>query len=258
MKRYNAEEEKRRNVIGSRLSQARKQHGLTLSSLSKLLPQYGIPVGRTAINKWEMGERIPNAYQLLAICQALEIDEETFSYLTGCSNREDLNAEGLGKLNAYREDLIATGRYRPEEEPAEVVYLEMPVSALAASAGTGVFLDEGSFEMTRVPASEVPEGAAFGVRVSGNSMEPVYHDGQIVWVKPCDTLRVGEVGIFVYDGEGYIKVYGTQMPADVDREAYTRSDGTVIPQPVLISYNPAYAPRVVSPDMGFRIAGRVL
>ncbi len=85
----------------------------------------------------------------------------------------------------------------------------MPVSALAASAGTGSFLDEGSYELTRVRADEVPEGAAFGVRVSGDSMEPVYHDGQIVWVLPCDRLRAGEVGIMVYDGEGYIKVYGT-------------------------------------------------
>ncbi len=89
-------------------------------------------------------------------------------------------------------------------------------------------------------------------------MEPVYHDGQIVWVQPCDHLRVGEVGIFTYDGEGYIKVYGTQMPEAEQREAYTRSDGTLSPQPVLISYNAKYPPRVVLADMGFQIVGRVL
>ena len=85
-----------------------------------------------------------------------------------------------------------------------------------------------------------------------------YHDGQIVWVQPCDHLRVGEVGIFTYDGEGYIKVYGTQMPEAEQREAYTRSDGTLSPQPVLISYNAKYPPRVVLADMGFQIVGRVL
>ena len=51
------------------------------------------------------------------------------------------------------------------------------MSNLSVSAGTGAFLDEGSFEMVSFPASTVPDGADFGVRVSGDSMEPVYHDG---------------------------------------------------------------------------------
>lgn len=64
----------------------------------------------------------------------------------------------------------------------------MPVSNLAVSAGTGEFLEEGNFEMVSFPEKSVPKGADFGVRVSGDSMEPVYHDGQIVWVEECETL----------------------------------------------------------------------
>ncbi|MBO6266720.1 MAG: hypothetical protein J6M06_00660 [Synergistaceae bacterium] len=79
-----------------------------------------------------------------------------------------------------------------------------------------------------------------------------------MWVQPCNYLRAGEVGIFTYDGEGYIKVYGTQMPDKEHREAYTRSDGTLAAQPVLISYNASYPPRVISPDRSFQIVGRVL
>ena len=203
------------------------------------------------------GLTIPSAYQLLAICQALDIEDE-LPFFMSTSKREILNAEGQQKLSEYRDLLIASGKYLHAQEREEIAYIEMPVSRLAASAGTGSFLDEGSFEMERVPASEVPEGAVFGVCVSGDSMEPVYHDGQMVWVLPCKSLRPGEVGIFTYDGEGYIKVYGTQMPEEGDREAYTRSDGTVTPQPALISYNAKYPPRAVSADMGFQIVGRVL
>ena len=89
----------------------------------------------------------------------------------------------------------------------------MPVSNLAVSAGTGAFLEEDSFEHISVPANTVPKGAEFGIRVSGDSMEPVYHDGQIVWVERCETLSIGQVGVFVYDGEGYLKSYGEREPA---------------------------------------------
>ena len=89
-------------------------------------------------------------------------------------------------------------------------------------------------------------------------MEPVYHDGQIVWAQPCGSLNVGEVGIFIYDGDGYIKVYDEQEPDEAVIEAFTTSDGTVNMQPVMVSYNEEYPPRVVSPECSFRIAGRVL
>ncbi len=44
----------------------------------------------------------------------------------------------------------------------------------------GTFLDEENFETISLPfKSAVPDRADFGVRVCGDSMEPVYHDGQI-------------------------------------------------------------------------------
>lgn len=257
MGRYNAEQEKSENVVGRRIAEARNAKKLSLSAFCELLSQYGVEVGRSAIHKWEMGVTVPSAYQLLAVCQALDIEDE-LPFFMNCYKRESLNMEGQEKLRDYRDLLILSGCYRRHTAHHASSFVEMPVSRLAASAGTGSFLDEGSFEMERVPASDVPEGARFGVRVAGDSMEPVYHDGQIVWVLPCNSLSPGEVGIFVYDGEGYIKVFGTQVPEESDREAYTRSDGTIAPQPVLVSYNAKYPPRAVSADLGFQIIGRVL
>lgn len=42
------------------------------------------------------------------------------------------------------------------------------------------FRDENCFEMVRFPVSTVPDDADFGVSVSGDSMERVYYDGQIM------------------------------------------------------------------------------
>lgn len=254
---YNADAEKRNNVIGERIAQALNDNGFSKKAFCEVLKAYGVDVSHSALGKWTNGQTVPNAYQLMAICHALDI-AEGLSYFSG-EHTPLLNKAGLEKVRAYRDDLIATGKYKPQPKATNKIrYIDMPVSNLSVSAGTGAFLDEGNFEMVSFPENAVPNGADFGVRVSGNSMEPVYHDGQIVWVQQCDTISVGQVGIFVYDGEGYLKRYGEQYPDDSVIEAFTDSYGAVHMQPVMISYNSDYPDRVIRPENGFQIVGRVL
>ena len=150
MERYNAESERKANVVGKRIAEARSAKKLSLSAFAELLTEYGVAVGRSAVYKWETGVTIPSAYQLLAVCQALDIEDE-LPYFMSCCKRAGLNMEGQEKLREYRELLASSECFRRVEEIADVPYIEMPVSRLAASAGTGSFLDEGSFEMERVP-----------------------------------------------------------------------------------------------------------
>ena len=253
---YNAAKEKEQNTIGARIAEARKRRGMTLADLSSSLEALGIKASRAAASKWETGETVPNAYQLVAVFNALGI-EDRISYFME-SYAPVLNEAGIRKVEEYRADLIASGKYRPVPKVTSIRYIEMPVSNLAVSAGTGAFLDEGNFEMISFPEDKVPDGADFGIRVSGDSMEPVYHDGQIVWVQECDQVSVGQVGVFVYDGEGFLKLYAEQEPEAAVLEEYTDSYGSTYMQPVLESYNPKYAPRVVRPGARFQVVGRVL
>lgn len=254
---YNAAEEKENNVIGARISEARKKRGMTLADISATLEGLGVKVSRSAASKWETGETVPSAYQLVALFNALGFEDRISFFMD--SYAPALNDDGLRKVEEYKADLIASGKYRPAPKISRVIrYIDMPVSNLTVSAGTGAFLDEGNFEMVSFPEDKVPEGADFGIRVSGDSMEPVYHDGQIVWVQECEQVGIGQVGVFIYDNEGYLKVYNEQEPdADVAEE-FTDSYGTVHPQPVMESYNPKYDPRVVRPSAVFQIVGRVL
>lgn len=248
---FSIAEAKDRNLIGDMLNEARKEAGLSREKLSAALKAYGLEISPYGIIKWERGARTPNAYQLMALCKALRIHNPLDMYV------EELDSAGLKKLAEYRNDLIATGKYVPARTtPCEIEYVDMPVSYLTASAGTGAFLDEGNYEIVSVPRHSVPAGAVLGIRVSGDSMEPIYNDGQLVWIARSESLRPGEVGIFAYDGDGYIKVYGEQEPEDA--EAFTDSWGVVHKQPVLISYNKKYPPRPVSPEASFQIVGRVL
>ena len=257
MKAYHADREREQNTVGRCIAAARRERGLSLRRLSELLESYGVGVTAAAISKWEVGGAVPNAYQLLALCHALEI-EDGLRRFSDAAPEGELNALGLRKLRDYRSDLVASGRYRPRANLTEIRMIEMPVSRIPVSAGTGAFLEADSFERIPFPAGTIPAGAEFGLRVSGDSMEPVYQDGQIVWVQRCSRLQLGEVGVFLYDGDGYLKVYGEQLPPESERDQYVDSSGVLHMQPVLISYNDRYPPRPVRPETAFAIAGRVL
>lgn len=77
--------------------------------------------------------------------------------------------------------------------------------------GTGQFLDSDRFSEIEV-GDEVAASADFGVRVAGDSMEPLYLNGQIIWIHKQDTLEEGEIGIFFLDGEAYVKNTIRQIP----------------------------------------------
>lgn len=255
---YDAEAERALCVVAQRIVAARKQKGISMRELQRQLKLRGVEVGYASIVRWEAGETVPNIYQLLAICNALDIPDSYSYFMSGAA---ELNEEGLRKLSEYRKDLIASGRYQPvpvSKPNGPISYVEMPVSTLGASAGTGEYLDAENIVMMRFPESGVPVGADFAVRVVGDSMEPIYQDNQLVWVHICNTLKPGDVGIFVLDGEGYIKAYDEREPDAEEAEDYLDSNGVLHKQIVLQSYNPKYAPKLVRQTSGFKICGRVL
>lgn len=79
---------------------------------------------------------------------------------------------------------------------------------LPVSAGPGVYLDDSMSEEISIPCNEKTMYTDFALRISGNSMEPKYHDGDVLLVENTDNVEIGELGIFVLDGNGYFKKYG--------------------------------------------------
>lgn len=230
--------------FGEKLAELRRRAGLSQAELAARLGAYGIEVTNRAVSKWENGLTQPSAEQFLALCRALNVENISAEFLGKRSGLlRELNDLGVRKVREYADLLRASGLYAAggsapalSENPARV----LPLYTLAVSAGTGQFLDSDDFESVIVGA-DVPDTADYGVRVAGNSMEPRYQDGQTVWVQYRRTLRSGEIGVFLYDDNAYLK----QLIVD---------DGGVR----LHSLNPAYGDIVVGSAGELRVLGRAV
>ncbi len=249
---YDAQREAQENTLGRRLREARQEKGLSLKATAEELSYYHIHLQASAVSKWEQGTTIPNAYQLFALCRLFGI-EDGIRYFSGPLHREEtaLNEQGLKKVEEYREDLAASGRYSrraPAEEAEEEI--ERPVFSFPVSAGTGNSLDGDDYRIERFRAGTVPRKADFALTVSGDSMMPNYTDGQMVWVQETPELFPGEIGIFLLNGSAYMKMY--------TEEEEEEDGGRVRTRAVLVSLNRAYRPIPVGEYDELRILGRVL
>lgn len=121
----------------------------------------------------------------------------------------------------------------PDESP-DIIYFNLPKYHQRMSAGTGQPAGDEWGEnllLTKQP----PRGASYVATISGQSMEPTYHDGDQLFIQATVDIQVGQVGVFLMEGQQWVKELG---------------DG------VLLSHNPAYPPRPLTEDV--RCQGVVL
>lgn len=195
------------NFLGMKLCKYRKKGNVSQRQLAEELNKRGIKVTNQAVSKWESGASLPNALQFLAICDILEITDISGIFLGRSSNYiSGLNDEGRERVFEYATLLRNSGNYNDEDYlgPYGTNIRTLPVYNLDAVAGMGKLLDTTEYEQIAV-GSEVPMSANFGIRFSGDSMEPDYHGGEIVWITQCKKLEHGEVGVFKYAGNCYFK-----------------------------------------------------
>ena len=188
--------------IGKTIAKLRRSLSLSQRDLASILAMHGVEVTNQAVSKWEKGVSQPSAGQFLLLCRILGGDDISGECM-GRGLSAGLNRAGREKLAEYAELLRLSGLYSETAQSAPKVR-RLPLYDLAVSAGTGQFLTDSSHVDVEA-GKNVPDGAGFGVRVAGDSMEPRFHDGQTVWVQPCETLSSGEIGVFVYDGSAYLK-----------------------------------------------------
>lgn len=137
-------------------------------------------------------------------------------------------------LEPYDDGTIPSRPVRPMTSPLharvkrreEDGFNELTVYEEPTAAGFGNYLSASPAEHTeQYPAGIIPRGTNYGVPISGDSMEPKFHNGSTAFVQSVPVIDDGEIGLFSLNGNSYIK----QLVVD-------RANGSVR----LHSLNPAY------------------
>jgi repressor LexA len=211
-------------TLGDRIRELRKNKGLTQTQLGKM-----IGVQCAAIKKYEYNEVNLPVSKLEKIADIFDVSTD---YLLGKSDWRN-EKERQAKFSEWDAKYNPGGNLAKETASFEKT---LKLFVMPASAGTGEWLGEGSeYEYTYF--DDTPSNADFAIRVRGDSMEPMYSDNDIVFVKANSMVEPGQIGIFCINGEGYLK----QLQGNR-----------------LISLNPKYAPVQINDSDSFFCAGRVI
>lgn len=221
-------------TLSEKLKKARSQAGLSQKELAEKLD-----MNLRTYGSYERGERDLSTAILLKICKALNISSD---YLLGreppknefatipnefnLSNSEQSHIKKYRALDEYGKqavDSILNVEYErctyveePEDENED--FISLPYSLLKASAGVGDWLDEEQFDKIKVKDTPEARKADMVIEVDGHSMEPDYCDGDKVLVRLQPDIYIGEVGIFIWNGNGYIKELGEKELISVNPE----------------------------------------
>lgn len=132
-------------------------------------------------------------------------------------------------------EVIGHEQTRMEEEaslvkmslPEKIVRFRVPEYSHPMSAGTGVEAElefPNDLELVKAP----PRGTSYVAHVTGNSMEPDFHDGDMVFVHAVEEIPVGRIGVFLMNGQQWVKElgHGVLISHNRDYDPITITDGT--------------------------------
>ena len=233
-------------IIGENIKQYRLQNGWTQQELGSK-----IGMSKNAIGNYEKGFRSPKKDTMFDLANVFNISiddlfplvqKDPFPNTSSIKTiYDELKPPRQAKVLTYAERQLKEQR-NEQSQPTEVSetiqlysydYYDHPVSA-----GTGQYLNDVRVERIELP---VDVDADFVIPIKGDSMEPDYHDGDLVFIQTSVDLNDGVIGVFNYNGDAYIK----QLVIDKD-QAY------------LHSLNPAYKDMLITPETDFRIIGEVV
>ncbi|CZQ56538.1 LexA family protein [Staphylococcus aureus] len=189
----------------------RKELNLTLEQVGDL-----VGVGKSTVRKWETGD-IENMKRdkIVKLAKALRVSP---SYIMGIEDE------------------------KPQLETIPVK--KIPVVS-KISAGMPIYTEENLIDYIYFATKNLNSNKEeFGLQVSGDSMDKIFQDGDVVVVEKDSTVENGQLGVVLVNGYN-----GT-----VKRIRYNNDQIILIPE----SNNPSHYPQVYGKDDEVKIVGRVV
>ncbi|HDI8234516.1 TPA: helix-turn-helix domain-containing protein [Staphylococcus aureus] len=200
------------NIFKDRLKQIMSERKISQSELSR---RTGI--GRNSISDYLNGKYEAKQDKVFELAKALNVNEawlmgfdisknrkiennditSIYNKLTPPRQKNVLNYanEQLEEQNSKGDNVVDINSYKQEKTPVNVNG--------CVSAGVGERLhDETLFtEMVKGP---IPTHD-LALKVNGDSMEPMFKDGEIIFVEKTHNIKNGQIGIFIIEEEAYVK-----------------------------------------------------
>lgn len=181
-------------------------------------------IPQSTFSSWEVGKSEPSGEMLIKLCEFYKCDiMKKFSSLVDndmFTLSELKLLENYKKLDPYGKDLVDTviskelkriedmNKKTTKSNDEDIVYINFAQNTASAGSGDVLFGDIDDTPLALVE-NRITNKADFAVRVNGNSMLPNFSNGDIVLAskQPVDN---GDIGLFVVNGNGYIKKKGSR------------------------------------------------
>lgn len=236
-------------AFNDRIKEARLASGLTQEQVADK-----IGIAKSTLTGYEKGNREPSIPTVKKLMDILNVDAN-FLYQDEMTELRQVDETYYSKIeqehikkyrcldNRGRElvDMVLDKEYRySTESPREFIMLEeaplRPRYPRLASAGTGQYVfDDIPPELIEIDEDYVDSDFVIGV--NGDSMEPTYHDYDDLIIKKQPKVNIGEIGIFMINGEAFVKEFKG------DR---------------LHSHNPNYEDIILNENMDIHCIGKVI
>lgn len=200
------------NSFKDRLKQIMSERKISQSELSR---RTGI--GRNSISDYLNGKYEAKQDKVFELAKALNVNEAWLMGFDISKNRKIENNDitsiyskltpprqsnllkyatnQLEEQNNDSDNLVDFNSYIQEKSEVDIY------GCASAGIGERLYNEPISKEFVRgyVPAHDI------ALKVNGDSMEPLFKNGQIIFIEKSHTIKDGQIGVFIINGDAYVK-----------------------------------------------------
>lgn len=161
-----------------------------------------IPDGKTII---KLAKHLNVSTDYLLLGKEPTIPTEYQSIISSYNTLSDINKELLNEIITSMIEIQTSNEKRSE---IKLSTRDISLMVNKVSAGTGYNLEGADFVTIQIINTLEAQKADYAITVEGESMSPDFNEGDIVLVKRQSNIDIGQVGIFIFNNEGFIKEAG--------------------------------------------------
>ena len=201
--------------LGHNLRATRERLGLQQLDVAAHLK-----ITSASVSNWEKDANFPDIATLCKLCKLYDISSDELLGVTTTTYRslsmtERQLIEQYRKLDPHGLQMVSSvmkmemDRLQADAQRKARKIVQLRDYFVPASAGIGEYLPEGdNYQWLEVYETPETASADMVVHVSGDSMRPTLKDGDRLLIQQTESLAIGELGVFMVNGDSFVKELG--------------------------------------------------